>query len=120
MLASGAGGASVKSRREDLRYAECGICPRENGGKGRTYPEAADGASAAGLPTGRRKRLPRSLLYLSCAQYGQASGRICFGGLGFLNVINSTRPLLISEGRTESVLRRQFMAALRASSSKAG
>src|SRR5438067_280308 len=60
------------------------------------------------------------LTYFNSAQYGVSPTRSCFAFVGFLNVTNSTRPLLMSLGRTESALRRQFMAALRASSSNAG
>src|SRR2546425_7712068 len=73
------------------------------------------------LPARRGKKLPRpaelrfrrgkpnsSLTYpLSWAQYGLASGRICFGGFGFRKLTNSTRPWVRSEDNTESGLRRQ-------------
>lgn len=65
--------------------------------------------------------LTHDLTYpLSWAQYGLASGRICFGGLGFRKLTNSTRPWVRSVDNTESGLRRQLDAASRANSSRAG
>src|SRR5688572_3567982 len=122
MLARGTRGASAKSLRRLTRCANRignNLLQRKGSKKGRGHPLAADGASAAASTSGSLidHRRPD---YFNRAQYGIAPGRSCFGGLGFLNVINSTRPLDMSVGRTESALRRQFIAALRASSSKAG
>src|SRR5689334_10579387 len=49
------------------------------------------------------------LTYLNCTQYGRSPGRRLFTRFWVLNETNSTRPLEMSEGRTESGLRRHCM-----------